>query len=157
MIKKGSSCGCGKTLSKSKHNRGKISSKNGKKSLKTKKYRGGSGYADQFKTTLSPCYDNTPKVGWHAGGSKDVGVVKLQRMAGRLPLYNEDVRISQNLEGNATYSEPLGQAYQDVLLERTVSNQSNGANLNDAHSSLKGGSLVSNVVSLFKGKKSSKK
>ena len=78
-------------------------------------------------------------------------------MAGsNLPLYNENVRVSQTSDGQATYSEPIGKAYQDVLLERTVSDQSNGANLNDAHSSLKGGSLVGNVMKMFKNKSSKK-
>ena len=27
-------------------------------------------YADLFPTTLSPCYENQTKDGWHAGGAK---------------------------------------------------------------------------------------
>jgi hypothetical protein len=32
-----------------------------------RKYKGGSGYEKMFKETLSPCYDNVKKVGWHGG------------------------------------------------------------------------------------------
>ena len=35
-----------------------------------KNKKGGSGYNSLFKTTLSPCYDNTQKLGWYGGKKK---------------------------------------------------------------------------------------
>ena len=32
-----------------------------------RKHTGGYGYEKMFKETLSPCYDNVEKVGWHGG------------------------------------------------------------------------------------------
>merc|ERR1712166_4031 len=81
-------CGCGlkgNNLSKNKLNRGKTLSKSGKKSLKSRNYRGGFEYEKQFKSTLSPCYDNTPKVGWHAGGSKEVNHGKPEFISENIP------------------------------------------------------------------------
>ena len=91
-------CGCGlkgKNLSKRKLNRGKTLSKSGRKSLRSKNYRGGFEYEKQFKSTLSPCYDNTPKAGWHAGGSRNMNhgkpeiITKMIQGTNSIPLYNE--------------------------------------------------------------------
>ena len=34
------------------------------------KQKGGSGYTKLFKQTLSPCYKNVQKLGWHGGSKK---------------------------------------------------------------------------------------
>lgn len=48
------------------------------KSKKSNKQKGGN-YAnpENFPTTLSPCYKNTPKLGWHAGGGNACAVKEM--------------------------------------------------------------------------------
>jgi hypothetical protein len=48
------------------------------KSKKSNKQKGGN-YAnpENFPTTLSPCYKNTPKLGWHAGGGNTCAVKEM--------------------------------------------------------------------------------
>jgi hypothetical protein len=52
--------------------------KNNIKKKNNNKQKGGN-YAnpENFPTTLSPCYKNTPKLGWHAGGGNGCAVKEL--------------------------------------------------------------------------------
>ena len=82
--------------------------------------RGGSGYVSAFKNTLSPCYENVEKAGWH-GGRKRVRRTR-HRGGGNIPTCQSTVPSWHNAGVNPSSSNAiaLGAKINEYQFTRTL-------------------------------------
>ena len=81
--------------------------------------RGGSGYVSAFKNTLSPCYENLEKAGWHGGRKR---VRRTRHRGGNIPTCQSTVPSWHNAGVNPSSSNAiaLGAKINEYQFTRTL-------------------------------------
>ena len=60
------------------------------------------GYSDMFKSTLSPCYENTQKKGWHGGKSKKKTTKKTKKTQPKKSSKSKTIKKTKTIRKKTT-------------------------------------------------------